>query len=238
MNFNNYKFRCSAVGNLFVEPQSKAAKDAGELSETTKTWLNEIFIEQYYGRRKEITSKYMTKGNICEEQSISIVQDALDETYIEKNEHRFENDYIVGTPDIVLDGMVVDVKTCWDLWSFFKKDATNKLYYYQLQSYMLLAGRTKSALFYTLVNTPEHLLDADIRKATYQYEAEELTEAIDNIKINSTFDDILINQRYKAFYFDADYDFADKLKVKVEKAREYLNDLLVKTEQSNVPFNS
>lgn len=230
MNFNDYKFRASAVGNLFIEPQSKAAKEAGELSETTKTWLNEIFIEKYYGRKKEIDSKFMQKGNICEEMSISIVQEVLDESFILKNVQRYENDYICGTPDVVLENMVVDVKTCWDIWSFFKKDASNKLYYYQLQSYMMLTGLDKSALFYTLVNTPEHLLDAEIRRATYQYESDELFDVVDNIKRNATYDDIPVKQRYKSYYFDKDETFADKLAEKVTAAREYLNQLIIKVE--------
>lgn len=233
MNFNDYKFRCSAIGNLFVEPVSKAAKEAGELSETTKTWLNEIFIEKYYGRRKEIDSKFMQKGIMCEEMSISIVQDALDESYLEKNVKHYEDEYIKGTPDIVLNDLVVDVKTCWDIWSFFKKDASNKLYYYQLQTYMQLTGLKRAALFYTLVDTPEHLLDLEIRRATYNHDADELDDVIANIKHNATYSDIPINQRYTAFYFDAEQDFAERLAIKVTKAREYLNDLLTKTEAKN-----
>jgi hypothetical protein len=233
MNFNDYKFRSSSVGNLFVEPVSKAAKEAGELSETTKTWLNEIFIEKYYGRRKDIDSKQMQKGILCEEMSISIVQEALNESYIEKNEKHFSNELVTGTPDIVLKDLVVDVKTCWDIWSFFKKDASNKLYYYQLQCYMMLTGKTKSALFYTLVDTPEHLLDSEIRKATYNYDAEELDDVIQNIKRNATYQDIPINQRFTVFEFEAETDFADRLAVKVSKARDYLNELLTKTELKN-----
>jgi hypothetical protein len=216
-----------------VEPVSKAAKEAGELSETTKTWLNEIFIEKYYGRRKEIDSKFMTKGIICEEMSISIVQDALDESYLEKNVKHYEDDFIKGTPDIVLNDLVVDVKTCWDIWSFFKKDGSNKLYYYQLQAYMQLTGLKRAALFYTLVDTPEHLLDLEIRRATYNHDDDELEDVISNIKRNATYSDIPINQRYTAFYFDAEEDFSQRLAIKVAKAREYLNDLLTKTESKN-----
>jgi hypothetical protein len=236
MNFNDYKFRCSSVGNLFVEPVSKAAKEAGELSETTKSWLNEIFIEQYYGLRKDIQSKYMTKGIICEEMSISIVQEVMDVLFLEKNCSRYENDYIAGTPDIVTDGIVIDVKTCWDIWSFFKKDALNKLYYYQLQAYMMLTGLKESALFYTLVDTPEHMIDSEIRKATYVYDADDLDDAIENIKRNATYNHLPIEHRYKMFQFEAEPDFAERLAAKVTKAREYLNSLTLKYE-SNVDKN-
>ena len=49
-NWNKIKIRCSALGSLLTQPQSNAAKDAGELSETTKSYLVSVYIVHKYGR--------------------------------------------------------------------------------------------------------------------------------------------------------------------------------------------
>lgn len=221
--FDNYKFRSSEVGNLFVEPRSKSET----LSETTKTWLDTIFIREYFGREKEIQSKYLTKGNEVEEQAITLLQEVSNYMILFKNETHYKNDYITGTPDIVTDDEVIDIKSCWDLFSFRKKDESNKMYYYQLQSYMMLTGMTKATLAYCLVNTPEHLIDIEIRKATYQYDVDELPQVCENIKRNCIFDDIPHKQRVQTYGFDYLETFEERLIEKVIFARQHLNELFL-----------
>jgi hypothetical protein len=45
-----------------TEPQSKAAKDAGELSKTAKSHLLDVYIAEKYGRKRDIQTKQMRKG--------------------------------------------------------------------------------------------------------------------------------------------------------------------------------
>ena len=43
-DFSKTLIRSSSVGYLMTEPQSKAAKDAGELSKTAKSHLLDVYI--------------------------------------------------------------------------------------------------------------------------------------------------------------------------------------------------
>lgn len=224
--FDNYLFYASSVGNLFVEPRTKSET----LSETTKSWLNEIFIYKYFGRRKEINSKYLSKGTTVEEIGISLYQNNSDHLFLVKNEDQFSNDYITGTPDLITQDMVIDIKCSWDLWSFFKSDGTNKMYYYQLQSYMYLIQKQKAALAYCLVDTPDFILESELHRLKYQYSEDDLTDAEAKTIDNLTFGDIDERQRIKVFEFEYDPTFEERLTAKVTAAREYLNNLLIEQE--------
>ena len=52
-----FKIRCSSIGKIMGQPRSKAAKEAGELSETAKTYCRDWIMEQLYDRRKNIIAK-------------------------------------------------------------------------------------------------------------------------------------------------------------------------------------
>ena len=88
------KFRCSALGNLMVEPKLKSET----LSETTKTYLREKYIFEKYKRSKFVESKYMTKGTEVEEESLTLLSIVTRKLY-NKNEKLLWNDWVIGTPD-------------------------------------------------------------------------------------------------------------------------------------------
>lgn len=71
-NADNILFHASSSGNLMVEPREKAAKERGDLSETTKKFLIEVFVENKYGREKEISNKYIEKGLKVEQDAITL----------------------------------------------------------------------------------------------------------------------------------------------------------------------
>ena len=64
-----FKIRASSAGKLMTNPKNKTET----LSETTKTYLEEYLKEQIYGVRKEIDSKYITKGIELEDDAIDFV---------------------------------------------------------------------------------------------------------------------------------------------------------------------
>ena len=64
------------------------------LSKTCKTYLQELAIEEMYGIRKEFSSRYTDKGNLVEDESISLAQEVLDFGLMYKNEEHFNNDYL------------------------------------------------------------------------------------------------------------------------------------------------
>ena len=162
-----FKIRCSAIGKIMGEPKLKADKEAGELSQTAKSYCEDWLKEQLYGVRKEFSSKYTQKGNECEDNSIDFIADQLGFGMLIKNEQFFENDFIQGTPDVILPDLIIDVKNSWDCFTFplFETEIPNKDYYWQGQGYLSLIQKTHFRLCYVLGDTPMHL----IKKEAYWY---------------------------------------------------------------------
>ncbi len=78
-----------------TNPREKGVR----LSQTTKTYLLELAVEEKYGIHKEFWSRYTDKGNEVEAEAIALVNDVLDVGFIYKNEERLSNDYLTGIPD-------------------------------------------------------------------------------------------------------------------------------------------
>jgi len=196
-----FKARASSSGKLMTKPRSKSEV----LSKTTKSYLEEWTKEQIYGVRKNIQSKYLTKGNEVEDDAINYASAEKGWLFAEKNEEYFEDDYFCGTPDVILEDKIIDIKSSWDCFSFplFYNGIPNKDYYYQLQTYMHLTGKHKAQLVYVLMNTPEEL--------TFE-ESHDYTE---------------INSKYRIKTFDIEYDeeVMQEMKLKVEQSREYINEI-------------
>ena len=220
MNWTDYKFRCSRLGDLMAEARAK--KDP--LSQTTITYLNEIFITEHTGREKDIMNKYMMKGLIVEEDSISLLTAVTNRFYV-KNQKKYENEYVKGTPDIVED-RVVDIKSSWDIWTFGKAEV-NKDYYWQLQGYMYLTGLRKASLIFCLVDAPEQLISDELRKLSWKMFMIDpidplYVEAEEKLRKNLTFGDIDPQYRIKIFEIDYNEEDIEKLKVRIGECREYL----------------
>ena len=196
-----FKIRASASGKLMTKPRLKSEV----LSKTTKSYLQEWTKEQIYGVRKSIKSKYLDKGNQVEDAAIDYASAEKGWLFAEKNEEYFEDEFFCGTPDVILDDKIIDIKSSWDCFSFplFFNGIPNKDYYYQLQTYMYLTGKTKAQLVYVLMNTPDEL--------TFE-------ESFDYTEINSKY-------RIKIFDIDYDEDVIVELKNKVIESREYIKTL-------------
>lgn len=225
MNFDNYKFRCSQAGALMTEPRSKSET----LSETTKTYLLECYIGAKYNRFKDITSKFLEKGLNVEEDSITLYSTIKKELFF-KNEDKFSNDFICGTPDIITDDLVIDIKSSWDIFTFRKSlDSDNKNYWWQLQCYMALTGKKKSILAYCLVDTPESIITREIKKAMYQSGVSNTSESFLEYEIEMlryyTFQDIPVEERIIEKEIEFDPDAINRLHERIIQCREYLNNL-------------
>lgn len=172
IDVNEILFRCSGLGNLMTVPKLK-----GEfLSEGAKTHALKTFITTKYNRYKEITSKYLTKGNDTEEDSITVLS-RIDKKRYRKNDQMLKNDFIKGTPDI-FEGPeitnadhITDTKSSWDLETFLtaKYAKLKQLYYWQGQGYMWLTGAKSCTIAYVLNDTPWGLIEAELRKESYKY---------------------------------------------------------------------
>jgi len=225
-NFDNYKFRCSSLGKIMTPARSK--KDV--LSQTAKSYLKEVFIKEVYGREKDIYSEEMEKGNYTEQDSLTLIQHHYDNGLILKNQETVENEYIIGTPDIVTEDRIVDAKSSWDIWTFFNADGNNKDYEWQLKGYMMLKEKRKADLCYCLNNTPDWMMVSEKTRQMYRRHIEDgsqdMLDMEARIEKNMIYDDIPEKERIKVFSFELTDEDIENIKSKVIEARKYLNELL------------
>ena len=229
---NKILFRCSSVGALMTEPKLKADKEAGNLSDTAKTLVEELWLYNTYGFRESIKNEYMDKGNSCEQDSMELVQDVLGGQFRSRFATKLENDYVVGTPDIVLTDCVEDIKTSWNLKTYFNAEPTT-LYKAQAQCYMWLTGVHSYRLIYALVPTPQELLASQMQRLSYAYggnydNLDYIEECQQIQRNNDIISEIAMPDRIKVFEYTFDESFIENLKAKIEKAREYYLTLKLK----------
>lgn len=219
-----FKIRCSAIGKIMTNPRTK-----GELlSQTAKTYIEEEVLRAKYGVIKPFYSRYTDKGNLVEGEAIEMASKALELGLIWKNEEHFTNDFLTGTPDVNTDTILLDVKSSWDAttFPFFATEIPTKDYYYQLQGYMELTGKTEALLVYCLVNTPIEMVEDEIRRAHWNaHLLEEDLDLRDEILKRHVFDHIPLNRRVKVFKVEKDEQVINEIKDRVELCREYYNTL-------------
>ena len=222
---NAFKIRCSAIGKIMTNPRTK-----GELlSQTAKTYIEEQVIQDKYGIKKQFYSRYTDKGILVEDDAIKLVSDILDLGFTWKNEEHFTNDWMTGTPDVNTDSILLDVKSSWDAttFPFFATEIPTKDYYYQLQGYMELTNKTESLLCYCLVNTPEEMVEDEVRRAHWNANLlEESIDLRDEVQKRHNFDHIPDNRRVKVFKVEKDEAVIEAIKERVELCREYYNTLI------------
>jgi hypothetical protein len=226
--FDNVKIRCSSLGKLMTEPKSVADKNAGALSETAKTMLIEVYAKAVYGREKEVQSKPMKKGVLVEDDSIALLS-RHDGVLYQKNEIRQENEFIGGTPDIITDELVIDIKSSYDIWTFLANvdSKIDKGYWWQLQGYMMLTKRRKASLVYCLSNMPDHMVETEkyyLLKRLDVISEESPEYLIEAAKLERMlkYDDIPVNERVIKYDIDFDDSVVELVESKVKTAREYL----------------
>lgn len=131
---NKVLFRASSIGNLMTESRSKGEK----LSKTAKTYIEKVFKENELGYIESISSRFLDKGIRMEDYAIQMAAEVLNWDFVYKNTERFYNDYITGEPDILTENLLADIKCSWNLGTFplFDTELTNKMYFWQMQSYM------------------------------------------------------------------------------------------------------
>ena len=105
MSFQTYKFRPSEVAKLMTE-----SKKAGEvLSVGAKTYLEELYLDNLFGNAPRPASVEMEKGTMCEDEGIALYR-KINQIFTKKNQEKLENEYLKGTPDLVLADKIVDIK--------------------------------------------------------------------------------------------------------------------------------
>ena len=219
------KIRSSAIGKIMTNPKTKGET----LSQTTKTYLQELAVQEVYGIRKEFSSRYTDKGNEVEELSIALCNDVLNLGFIYKNEEHYSNEWISGTPDVNTNEILLDVKSSWDAttFPFFDTELKNKDYFYQLQGYMWLVGKTDALLCYCLIDTPLQIVEDEIRRE--HWKASLIEESLDLrafVQAKHTFGHIPKEKRVKTFKIAKDDEVIEAIKTRIEECREYYNNLI------------
>ena len=219
--------RCHKLGQIMTEPKLKADKEAGTLSETAKTYLRDLWLQDTYGYKEPSTpSVEMLKGLMCEADSMSLVQEVLGGAFRVKNLDTFKADALAGTPDCILPDAVEDIKTSWSLRTFYEADGTNSVYFWQAVGYMMLTGKTSYRLIYCLVPTPEELMQREFSKLEYAYgrntQHPHYIQAVEQLKRNNDLITSLPKEkRIKVFNFALSEADIKAVETKLKKAEEF-----------------
>ena len=187
-------------------------RDNPELPETAKT-----FLQNWYANDQEqIHSKFIDKGNQVEIELIEFMADQLGYGLAEKNLESIEDDYFIGTCDVILQDKIVDVKASWNRKTLQQNvlEPIDRNYSYQGQGYMHLYKKDKFVLFYGLMNTPEDV--------NFGYEV--------------IYDKMPDKDRCIAYELSFDKEFIDSVIERVKMCREYLieYDKLVKSKLGKI----
>lgn len=226
MQIQEFKIRCSAIGKIMTDPRSKSEP----ISETTKTYCKQWLTERVYDRRIEVTSKQMDKGTTMEGVAIDFAANIVEPGALWfKNEDKFSDEFMAGTPDVLTDTHVFDIKCPWSFATFplFETELPSKDYYWQLQGYMALTGRQSAAILYVLTDAPEHILMDEARKLSYQRGlGGNIDETIEDVRRMLTYPDVADRLKFKRFDVQRDDEAIEKIRQRVSLCREYLQTLV------------
>ena len=175
--FEAYTERKNGIGKALTDKQlsdwgslydKKNAKP--KLTDGAKTYLEKLVWEEITGKREEIKSKYLDKGIMAEEKSITLYSKVTDKIFF-KNSERKTNQFFTGEVDNA-QGKIRDIKTSWSFSSFpiREKVIPNKMYEWQLDVYMDLWDIPESELIYCLVDTPNKLINDELRRMDWEHD--------------------------------------------------------------------
>lgn len=232
MEHIKFKCRCSQIGKVMTQPKNKSDL----ISKTTQTFLEQWLKELIYRRKKEFSSKYTEKGIQVENTSIEFASEQLGWGMVFKNEQYFENYWITGTPDIILSNKIIDVKNSWDCFTFPILDAEleNSDYYWQVQGYMDLTGKESAQVVYILSDTPEHLVDDEIRRQGWKMGFIDIPiEFEDEIRYKLSYTDIHPKLKIKVFEVIRNQPDIDLIHLQVEKCNLYVQPIIENLQKNN-----
>jgi hypothetical protein len=151
-----------------------AKRDQGfEFGATALAYIRDCWLRCEYGYDEPVVTNELLKGLMCEHAAIDVVSRQVPGPMRVKNEVAYENDWFTGTPDVVLDGAVEDIKCSWTLKTFFDVRHPSSLYYAQGQVYMDLTGRDTFRLCYVLVGTPPEIVLEEQKKFYFRFNCDE-----------------------------------------------------------------
>jgi hypothetical protein len=180
----------------------KAQPEKIELSQTCITYLENWVKEQIYGYKFEFDSDQTLKGITVEDDAIQYAASALGWGMgIKKNQLRFSSEFMQGTPDLIIDDLVIDIK-CPEsprTLPLFTKELPTRAYYWQLQTYMYLTGKAKAQVTYVMMPTPDEIL----KKVAF-FKAKNIVGTENKIEFDAEFDTIFARLQYENDFSNID----------------------------------
>jgi hypothetical protein len=173
------KWRASQIGKLMTTSRSKTDL----LSQTAKSYINQIAKEDFYGYESPVINRYLDKGTNQELESIQLLNAVRFEDF-HKNSVRKSNEFITGECDIVTVSSIIDIKTSWSLDTFpeLPEDIDSNQYEWQGRAYMMLYDKPEFELVYCMVSTWDEFLtqydDKRIHKVDHIDPAKRITSML------------------------------------------------------------
>jgi hypothetical protein len=223
---NDIKVRCSKLGDLFTNARTKKAQEEGQLSETSKTLVRDLWLANELQFREPVATKQMIKGLTQEQDSMKLASSVLGGFRMRYAE-QLQNEFLTGTPDIVLEDCVEDIKTSWNIRTFMNAELS-KAYERQLQGYMMLTGMKQARLIYCLIPTSEDQVREDCKSFWFKYgqDSPDYLEAERQLYHNNNIiTRIPEENRVKVFEIERDEAFVDEVKARVENVRKFYESL-------------
>ena len=129
------------------------------LSAGAKTYLDGLAKEFVYSYEKTISSKYLEKGLMVEDDAIELYNSVFFQS-LTKNTERRSNEWVTGECDLVHPRKIIDIKSAWSLDTFpaTAAQAHDPDYEWQGRAYMWLWDRPEFEVAWCLVDTPPDLI--------------------------------------------------------------------------------
>jgi len=161
------------INTLILELEN--SKNEVEISEGHRKFLLQTYAAEVHGRRTQISSKYLKKGNAREQDALTLLSRVKQKVF-NKNTERLRNEYFQGEPD-AFDGKEIrkakeirDTKASWSLETFLesKHKPINPMYEWQGHTYMSLTGAEMHHIDYCLVNGLAKAINDEKRKLAWE----------------------------------------------------------------------
>jgi len=178
------------------------------LSAGAKTYCEQLAKEFVYGYEQTVSSKYMEKGIMVEDESIELYNTVFFKS-ASKNTERKTNAWITGECDIEQDDRITDIKSAWSLDTFpvTAEQAHDSGYEWQGRAYMMLWDKPMFEVAWCLVDTPSELVGYEDEKMHY---VSHLDPAL----------------RVTTVRYARDLVLEERIKVKAESANAYIQKII------------
>lgn len=195
------------MGKLMTTSRSKT----DVLSQTAKSYINQIAKEDFFGYTSPLVNRYLDKGINQELESIQLLNAVRFEDF-KKNDVRQTNDFMTGECDIVTVSSIIDIKTSWSIDTFpeLPEDIDAKDYEWQGRAYMYLYDKPEFELVYCMVSTWDEFLT--------QYDDKTLHKV----------DHINPAKRITSIFFERDMELEQQMIERCQLATEYYIERITK----------